>query len=50
MRKFRFSALLVMAFVPLVFVNPAFASKDGSGHDYRTFHTGGKIDMGNICD
>jgi len=30
---------------------PAFASKDaGLGHDYRTFHSNGKIDYGNIED
>ena len=50
MRKFSLSALMALAFVPLVFVNPVLASKDGSGHDYRTFHTDGKIDMGKIGD
>ena len=47
-----FPALLATAFVPaLIFGATAMAAKDaGQGHDYRTFHTDGKIDYGNISD
>ena len=41
------TALMAMAFVPFVLVNQAVAGKDaGEGHDYRTFHTDGKIELG----
>lgn len=45
-------AVLATAFVPAMLVGmPAMAAKDaGQGHDYRTFHTDGKIDYGNIGD
>jgi len=35
-----------------VVLSPAavFATKDGQGHDYRTFHSNGKIDYGKIGD
>jgi molybdenum ABC transporter molybdate-binding protein len=47
-----FPALLATAFVPALIVGTtAMAAKDaGQGHDYRTFHTDGKIDYGNIGD
>jgi ABC-type molybdate transport system substrate-binding protein len=42
---------MAMAFAPFVLVNPALAAKDaGHGHDYRTFHTGGNIEYGQIGD
>ena len=42
---------MAMAFVPFVLVNQAAAGKDaGEGHDYRTFHTGGKVELGKIAD
>jgi len=45
------TALMAVAFVPLVFINPALAAKDaGHGADYRTFHVGGKVDMGKIAN
>ncbi len=45
-------AVLATAFVPAVLIGtPAMAAKDaGQGHDYRTFHTDGKIDYGKIGD
>ena len=46
-------ALLVTALVPGVYATSAVAAgkKDaGHGHDYRTFHTDGKIDYGEIED
>lgn len=45
-------AVLATAFVPAVLLGtPAMAAKDaGQGHDYRTFHTDGKIDYGKIGD
>ena len=45
-------AVLATAFVPaLIMGTSAMAAKDaGEGHDYRTFHTNGKIDYGNIGD
>jgi len=45
---------LSMLFTALIFIGlsqNAFAAKDaGLGHDYRTFHTNGKIDYGKIGD
>lgn len=45
-------AVFTMAFVPALIVSaPALAAKDaGHGHDYRTFHTNGTIDYGEIGD
>ena len=45
-------ALLVTALVPGVYATSVFAGKKdaGHGHDYRTFHTDGKIDYGEIED
>ena len=45
-------AVLATAFVPAMIVGtPAMAAKDaGHGHDYRTFHTSGTIDYGEIGD
>ncbi|WP_455376121.1 molybdate ABC transporter substrate-binding protein [Kaarinaea lacus] len=44
-------ALLVTALVPGVYATSVLAGKDaGHGHDYRTFHTDGKIDYGKIED
>lgn len=45
-------AVLATAFVPAMFVGTtALAAKDaGHGHDYRTFHTSGTIDYGEIGD
>lgn len=45
-------AVLATAFVPAMIVGtPAMAAKDaGHGHDYRTFHTNGTIDYGEIGD
>jgi len=45
-------AVLATAFVPaLIIGTSAMAAKDaGEGHDYRTFHTDGKIDYGKIGD
>lgn len=45
-------AVLATAFVPAMIVGtPAMAAKDaGHGHDYRTFHTDGTIEYGQIGD
>ena len=44
-------AVLATALVPGVYAVSAQAGKDaGHGHDYRTFHTDGKIDYGKIGD
>ncbi|NOX93139.1 MAG: ABC transporter substrate-binding protein, partial [Gammaproteobacteria bacterium] len=45
-------AVLATAFVPAMFIGmPVMAAKDaGHGHDYRTFHTDGTIDYGEIGD
>jgi len=45
-------AMLVTALVPGVYTASTFAAKDdsGLGHDYRTFHTDGKVDFGKIED
>ena len=44
-------ALLVTALVPGVYAIAGEGKKDaGHGHDYRTFHTDGKIDYGKIED
>ena len=43
--------VLATLLVPAVFATPVLAAKDaGHGHDYRTFHTDGKIDYGEIED
>ncbi|MBL1276156.1 MAG: substrate-binding domain-containing protein [Ectothiorhodospiraceae bacterium] len=44
-------AVLATAFIPAFFAAPVLAAKDaGHGHDYRTFHTNGTIDYGEIGD
>ncbi|MDH5650076.1 MAG: substrate-binding domain-containing protein [Gammaproteobacteria bacterium] len=46
-------ALVTMAFAPVMVGHQALAAEDGdAGHgaDYRTFHAGGKVDMGKIAD
>jgi ABC-type molybdate transport system substrate-binding protein len=44
-------AILATALVPAMYGAPVLAAKDaGLGHDYRTFHTNGKIDYGNVSD
>ena len=45
-------AVLATAFIPAMIVGmPAMAAKDaGHGHDYRTFHTDGTIEYGQIGD
>lgn len=44
-------ALLATTLVPALYGVPAMAADDaGLGHDYRTFHTGGKIEYGKIGD
>ena len=50
-----FNALVIASCITgsMVIAAPVFAqNKDdaGLGHDYRTFHAGGKIDYGNIAD
>ena len=46
--------LMIIAVVTtgLLFAITSYAKKDdaGEGHDYRTFHSNGKIDYGNIGD
>ena len=43
--------LLATALVPGIYSATTFAAKDaGHGHDYRTFHSDGKIDYGEIED
>ena len=45
-------AMTALVATSLVFSSTGFAKKDdaGEGHDYRTFHSSGKIDYGNIGD
>lgn len=45
-------AVLLAGMVGLLGVTPVQAGKkdDGQGHDYRTFHAGGKVDYGKIGD
>ena len=45
------STALATALVPVLYGAPVLAGKDaGQGHDYRTFHSSGKIEYGNIAD
>ena len=48
----RLSQIVISLAIGVLFVsNSAFAAKDaGHGHDYRTFHTDGTIDYGEIGD
>ncbi len=49
--KLKIAAVSILTALSLGVATPALAAKDaGLGHDYRTFHSGGKIEYGNIKD
>jgi ABC-type molybdate transport system substrate-binding protein len=49
--KLKTAAISMLTALTLATAIPALAAKDaGLGHDYRTFHSGGKIEYGNIKD
>jgi len=52
MKKKLLTALFTATLASLAFSTNVLAKKDdaGQGHDYRTFHSGGKIDYGKIGD
>lgn len=49
--KLKIAAVSLLTALSIGYGGAALAAKDaGLGHDYRTFHSGGKIEYGNIKD